>query len=76
MTPVPQMSKLQEILQAILAGLQIAAEALPVIGAYQTQFGGSTAHLVAPIAAQAAEAHPVTGAIVSTMLSAPPALGN
>ena len=74
MTPQPtKTSKLEEILQAILAGLQIAAEALPVIGAYQTQFGGSAQHLVAPIAAEAAQAHPATGAVVSIMLSAPPA---
>lgn len=76
MTPQTTQSKqstLQEILQAILAGLQIAAAALPVIGAYETQFGvGTGTPLAAPIAAQAAQAHPATGAVVSIMLAAPP----
>lgn len=68
-TPAPT-SKLSEILEAILAGLQIAAEALPVVLQYKTAFGSvAAAPMFAPLLQHANDAHPVTGSIVSAAIT-------
>jgi len=73
-TPMPATSTFAEILQAILAGLQIAAQALPLILQYKQAFGAATATSpTAAIVAQATTAHPVTGAIVAAALAEPTA---
>jgi hypothetical protein len=68
-TPTPVPVTLQEILQAILTGLQIAAAALPIIGSYKNLFADSPALHAATVAQLVgADAHPVTHAIVSAAL--------
>lgn len=71
--PVPHTSTVTTVLQAILAGLQIAAAALPVIFQYQSIFGGSHAAISGPIVAQAHQIHPVAGQIVEAALTPPAA---
>ncbi|MDE2102394.1 MAG: hypothetical protein KGL39_34425 [Patescibacteria group bacterium] len=61
-----------EILQAILAGLQIAAGALPLILQYKSAFGGSSfAPISAPIISHAHLVHPITGSLVEAALTPP-----
>ena len=71
--PAPHASTVTNVLQAILAGLQIAAAALPVIFQYQSIFGGSHTTISGPIIAQAHQLHPVSGQIVEAVLTPPAA---
>jgi hypothetical protein len=64
-------SKGQTILGYILAGLQIALQALPVVLQYRNAFGSHPTAMIQPIVDAAHDVHPVTGQIVSAALSQP-----
>ena len=72
--PAPAIT-LAEILQAILAGIQIAAAALPVIQGYEGAFGTPPSHITPVLVRHATDAHPIAGAVVSGLL-APVVTGN
>lgn len=78
MTPTvtPAQPLWETIIQAILAGLQIATAALPVVQQYRQTFAESPiTAITAPVLAQTSQLHPATHGIVVAALTPLPAAG-